>query len=520
MPIDKYGTMSTRFVSTYRYRLLLSVIVIGAVWSVADAVSQPFGTEQTFGGRAGWDILADFTNTAFAPGWEGGQDVILADAVRRSDGRTDLLATFDGTVQDQTGNYSVRNRGVLLSRRPERFGSGVAGFDGRATVAYVPGPGSLFSPDTQPGSFAIDFWLYPSHITEGAIVMRWRGALLNGGHPVLQDLRLEINDRRLHWVLSNMVVRVERNRIETVPPLRLSARRSMIPRIWQHHQLRYDSFTGQLAYLIDGIPEDIRYLSESGREDAASWAILFGNDTGDGIVLGQDFQGALDELRITRATDAGPQLSRYTGEPGRVISKPIDLGGSGARLHQLQTTAREPGGTEVRGYYRIGDLVVSNDPRAALDAEWRRIPSDGMIQGNERGRFLQLRYDLLADAAREHSPRVQAVTVRYNTAAPPAPPRIVRGHAIEGGVELSWAAVPDDTIQGYRVYFGERPGRYTGTAGLISPRDAGNTTSLVITGLRPDVPYVFAVESYDRYGQSSAFSREVEVRAGRVREAP
>lgn len=490
------------------------------VWSVSNAPAQPFGTERTFGGREGWGILTDFANTTLVPGWEGARDVVLADAARRPTTETDLLADFDGTVDDRTGNYAVRNEGVLLAGRPTRFGSGVAGFDGNATLAYFPGGGSLFSPDTQPGSFAIDFWLYPNHITEGAVVLRWRGALLNGGHPVLQDLRLEINDRRLHWMLTNMVVRVGDNRIEAAAPIRLSARRSMIPRIWQHHQLRYDSFTGQLAYLVDGIPEDIRYLSESGREDGTSLAILFGNDTGDGIVLGRGFQGALDELRISRTADAGPQLSRYTGEPGRVISRPIDLGGSGAHLQSLETIAQEPGGTEVRGYYRISNHVVATDPRDALDSDWKRIPPDGVIRGNVRGRFLQLRYDLLADARREESPRIRAVTVRYHSASAPPPPRVVSGRPIAGGVELNWDTVPDGDIQGYRVYFGERPGRYTGTAGLVSPRDAGNNTTMRITGLRPDVPYVFAVESYDRYGQSGSFSREIEIRAGREGEAP
>jgi hypothetical protein len=516
MPIGKYGTMSTRAVSTSRYRIFLAIALIAAfAWNPGHLQAQPFGTVQSFGGRQGWDILADFANTRFSPGWEGGSDVILADASQTPRTETDLLASFDGTLRDHAGNYRVRNEGVLIVDRPSRFGSGVAGFDGRATMAYFPGERSLFMPDSQPGSFSIDFWLHPNHITEGAVILRWRGALLNGDYPVLQDLRLEINDRRLHWVLTNLVVRVDRNRIVTTEPSRLSSRRSMVPRIWQHHQLRFDAFTGQLAYLIDGIPEDIRYLSESGREDGTARAIIFGSDTGDGVVVGQGYQGAMDELRITRDTSAGPQPARYSGDPGAVVSRPIDLGGSGAQLQHLQTRVHQPGGTEIRSYYRLSDVVVSNEPRTALDAEWKPFPRDGTIRGNERGRFLQLRFELLADVRREESPRLQAVDVRYLSAAPPPPPRLVTGRSIAGGVELTWNAVPDGDVQGYRVYFGERPMRYTGTAGLVSPTEAGTATSTVITGLRPDVPYVFAVESYDRYGQSSSLSREIEVRAGR-----
>ena len=464
----------------------------------------------------------DFTNTDFAPGWEGGFDVVLADAARTVRAETDLLVDFDGTLSDQAGHYGVRNNGVKLVNRPRRFGSGAAGFDGTNTVAYLPGAEALFRPDTQPGSFSIDLWLYPNHVTEGAVILRWRGALLNGASPVLQDLRLEINDRRLHWILTNLVVRADSSgtgRVETTAPVHLSGRRSLIPRLWGHHQLRYDASTGQLAYRIDGIPEDIRYLSDSGREDGTSHAILFGHDTGDGIVLGERFQGAMDELRITRSVTEGPQPSRFSGVPGRVLSRPIDLGGSGAHLRALETRTHEPGGTEVRAYYRIADVVVSNDPRNALDAEWQAVAEDGTIPGNVRGRFLQMRYDLLADAARDESPRLREIVVRYNAAAAPPPPRYVTGRPVPGGVEITWDAVLQGEVRGYQVYFGERPGRYTGAAGLKSPRDAGSSTRVVIEGLEPDVPYVFAVETYDRYGQAGPLSREVEVRAGRGSDA-
>lgn len=507
--------MSTRVVSTSRIIpliVLLGVVLLTPYPTVV--YGQTYGETKTFGGRAGWDVFSDFANTGFSAGWEGGNDIVLSDATRTARSETDLLAGFDGRIADSTGRYTVRNRGVRVVSTPRRFGSGAAAFDGFGTLAFLPGAESLFAPDTQPGSFVIDFWLHPHHVTEGATIFHWRGALLNGHRPVLQDLRLEIQDRRLQWVLSNLVIRARDDGVEPTATVRLVTRRGLVPRIWQHHQLRYDSTTGQIAYLLDGIPEDVRYLSESGREDGSRNTILFGRDTGEGIVVGKQFQGVLDEFRISRSVNDGPQVSRYTGEPGRVVSEPIDLGGSGARLDAIETRAHEPGVTEVRGYYRLADVIVGRDPREALDSDWRRIPSSGTIAGNERGRFLQLRYDLLADAAREESPRLQEVTVRHQVAVAPPPPRVVSGTSVAGGVEITWEPVLQGDVAGYRVYFGERPRRYTGVDGLISPRDVGSETSAVITGLEPDVPYVFAVESYDRYGQASSLSREVEARAG------
>lgn len=501
----------------YSVLFLANLALLGVFGSIPGA--HAFSSVRTFGGRHGWDVMEVFSNVTLAAGWEGGHDIILSDAGRTVEAATDLLVSFEGSLRDQAGNYQVRNSGVETVTRPVRFGNGAAGFDGNATVAYFPGPGSLFTSDSQSGSFAIDFWMYPNHITEGATILRWRGALINGENPVLQDLRLEIHDRRLHWVLTNLVVRAGQGGIVPDPSVRLSGRRSTIPRTWQHHQLRFDSFTGQLAYLVDGVPEDIRYLSETGREDGTALSILFGHDTGDGIVLGRGFQGALDELRISRAITSGPQPARYTGESGVVLSRPIDLGGSGARLTGIESFVSVPGGTEVRGYYRLGNVVTRNEPEEALDAEWRAIPADGEIAGNERGRYLQLRYHLLADAGRDESPRVRSVRVRFDPAAPPPPPHIVTGRPVPEGVELSWDPVLAGDVAGYRVYFGERPRRYTGAAGMISPRDVGSETTVVITGLQQDVPYVFAVESYDRHGQSGTLSRETEVRAGREGES-
>lgn len=467
------------------------------------------------GGRAGWDRAASLSNLRFVPGWEGGNEIVLAEGALPMLHEVDLQAGFHNTLEDQAGNYHVSEKGVRLVQTPRRRGSAAAGFDGTGELVFYPGPEALFAPRQQPGSFSIDFWLYPNRITQGATLFRWQGALLEGRDPVLQTIRLEISDRRLHWIFSHVAIRAGQNGLEPLEEVRLSARRGLVPRIWQHHQLRYDAKTGQLAYLVDEIPEDITYLSESGREEPGSFSLYFGHDTGDGIILGRGFEGALDEFRISRSSTTGPHLSRYTGSPGRLITEPMNLGGSGARLLAVESRVQTPGNTEIRGYYRLADLVVSRNTSESLDAEWNPLPASGMIKGDERGRYLQLRYDFLADAAREESPRLQEVRIRFDRVAPPAPPRVIRGTPVPGGVRLEWSPVQHQDLAGYRIYFGERPRSYTGAAGLVSPVQAGTDHAITLLGLEPDVPYVFALESYDRYGQAGPLSRELEVRAGR-----
>lgn len=476
------------------------------------------GARIRLGGRAGWDQLALRDQVALEEGWRGGHDLVLRDWGAVPDATTDLLAVFDQGTRDTTGRYQSSSEGVAIVDRVRRFGTGSAAFNGEARLTFEAGPEALLAPGGQPGLFTVDMWIHPLRVSEGASILRWRGALVNSGRPVLQELRLEIRNNRLVWTLTNLIVSAEADGSRVFSSAELVARGSLIPSRWTHHQLRFDGRIGQLSYRVDGVPAAISYLTGSGAEESASGGIYFGADTGDGLVIGDGYHGFLDELRITRDVTRSPRPVSFSGAPGQAMTEPLSLGPSGARIDRIDVRRRTPGQTAVRTWYRIGDLVVSRDPERALPSTWRELPADGRIPASERGRFLQLRFDLLADAAGRDSPRVEAVTIDYTPEPPPPPPNGLSGSGVAGGVELEWDPVLTRDIAGYRVYVGQRPGRYLGTDRVQSPIDAGNDTGLIIDGLEPDRAYVFAVESYDRYGEASGLTREIQVRAGRMTE--
>ena len=467
------------------------------------------------GGRHGWDLLAARDNIMFRDGWQGGEDLALADWGVSVDSTTDLLVSFDTNTQDEAGRYRSTQNGVQISGAQTRFGAGAAGFNGDASATYRAGTDALFAPDTQPAAFTIDLWLYPLRVSEGATVLRWRGALINAGTPILQELRLDIRDNRLVWKLGNLVMNAVDDGGREFSSEYLEARRGLVPRRWSHHQLRYDRSTAQLSYRVDGVPEAITYVTEAGGEGSAPASVYFGADTGDGLVVGRDLHGFIDELRITRDAERTPRPVSYSGAPGTAYTAPIGLGDSGARVESVQLKTQEPGETEVRGWYRTADMVVSRTPAEALPAEWQRIPADGRLPMNVQGKYIQMRFDLLSDAAGEHSPRLQHVELRYREHLPPPAPRGLAGDGTSGGVSLSWEPVRTADLSGYRVYVGERPGRYFGTDAVESPIDVGDQTEFTVNGLQPDRAYVFTVESYDQYGEASGMAREIQVRAGR-----
>ena len=72
---------------------------------------------------------------------------------------------------------------------------------------------------------------------------------------------------------------------------------------------------------------------------------------------------------------------------------------------------------------------------------------------------------------------------------------------------LTWDAVTDPNLSGYRVYYGTAPGTYVQSPGQgIS---VGNVTSYVVTGLSRGTRYYFTVTAFDTSNNESSFSNEV-----------
>lgn len=71
---------------------------------------------------------------------------------------------------------------------------------------------------------------------------------------------------------------------------------------------------------------------------------------------------------------------------------------------------------------------------------------------------------------------------------------------------LSWTAIPDPDVAGYRVYYGTAAGKYGQVRGQGLPTRA---TSHTVDGLQSGMRYYFAVTAVDSDGNESGFSQEV-----------
>jgi hypothetical protein len=72
-----------------------------------------------------------------------------------------------------------------------------------------------------------------------------------------------------------------------------------------------------------------------------------------------------------------------------------------------------------------------------------------------------------------------------------------------GQVTVAWDPESDPAVAGYKVYYGTSAGNYTASV------DAGNATSILISGLQDGVTYFMAAVAYDASQNESGFSNEI-----------
>ncbi len=472
----------------------------------------------TLGKDTGWGDLEEKSNLVTKPGWQGYMDLSLGPDEYAVDQDTDLLLHFDSTsVRDASGRWSVVKSGISTRTSIPRMGRGAAVFTaGSGGIELSAPPDSLFGPGNTSGSFSIEFWLYSVGGQDGNTVLRWTGARSLNGKPVSQEVSIDISDDRLSFRFVNFFISAS-DSPETVS---LRGVQHQIPRTWHHHLIRYNRSTGLIEYLVDGQPEAVTYATSTGHEGGNVYVPYAGRLSNGHLFLGPELTGMMDEFRIEKRVVDSPHLDVVSDTRGVAVSKVFSLQYAGSRLATITAQYATPGETAILFFYRMGDR--SNGSKI-LDAQWTPfVPGTDFLRDGKpiRGRFIQVRAELLPDGPHLDSPSLGSVVISYVPDLPPPPPVRVTARAGNGEVTLQWSSLPHSSIKGYLVYYGDRPGQYFGT-GIpdgASPIDVGNVTSITLKGLSNGKLYYFVVSAYDESGvnHASALSQEVSARPLRV----
>ena len=484
--------------SSTRFRLLVLLLL----YAGGAGVMLPAAEETiVLGAEDGWRRLTRRERLVTQPGRQGYMDLSVEPFRHGVTDHTELLLQFDELpVRDAAGRYEVQSMatgagvnapGPELTRVSHRTGRGALLVDGpEDRLLVMPSDDAAFAPGREWGSFTIEFWLYPVVMPDASTVLSWRAR--EGADEAFrrQELAIEVERGALSARFENFFIRPDGSGVTVT----LEGSDRLIPRTWSHHVVRFSAQTGLLEYLVDGRPADITYVSRSGREDGSVYFPRIAAYPRDGLTIADGFVGMLDELRLEGRFVTEADQPVHPPDGGVLVSDYLDLGSPGARVRRIAMTADTPGMSDVLLYYRLANLRGTNP---VPESAWTPI-RPGDLLPDARGRFLQLRAELLPDTREAEPPTLSQISITFEREPPPLPPTALRAVPRDGAVVLEWAPVQEPDVEGYLVYYGEQSGRYFGRGSDqgVSPIDVSAATSVTIDGLENGTLYFFAVQAY------------------------
>lgn len=465
------------------------------------------GKTLVLGGIAGWPAFSREHGLSRAPGRLGREAVVLDSSVPAP--ADDLYVSFDqADFVDESGSYTVISN-ALRSAGPRRARHGGAALCNTEDTGLTlrGNPGSLFGSPGPTGSFTLSFWLYPAVTENGSILFQWRSSLTGSGRPLYQYIRSIIMKNHIEWSFSNIWRTFDGEPLDVV----LSSRRNLVPGEWTHHELSYDAVTGLLEYRLNGLTEDLRFMTAGSSESGDVYPAILGSVSE--IELAPRYSGLLDEFRITRQAASAVTLerrndilARYPAAGGRFVSNPLDSGTDASVLDSLDVELRKPPETGASFFVRAGENFYQ---WTDTSPEWVPVHPGEKITGVS-GRYFQVAAELYTDGTASSTPVLSSISLQYRDNEPPWPPGRIMATPGDRSVTLSWGASVDHDTTGYIVYYGERPGEYLAGG---SPLDAGDSRSVTIRNLENGVLYYFSVSAYDDVGRDHQGPLSAEVHA-------
>jgi len=455
----------------------------------------------------------------------------------------DLSLSFDegqpALFRDSAGHYQVTASPIIavVDEHYARMGFGAVLFPDSAPsgdagkvktnnplVVKAQNGAALFAPHNRIYDFSLEFWMYPLNLENGEQIVQWisTSPLNKAGANATQRILCVSSKNRLHWSFTNFFVSPDDTHSVNVE---IGGYAPVVPKIWSHHLIRFDSITGMVEYLVNGKTESIEYASSTRREGGEVYTPIAGE--GGSFILGSGFSGLLDEFKIYHNHPA-PVVQKYPLRGGRIETRALDLGEGSNGILKLEASGGKVAVRDAKinsefrqnGRFRFSDdtemqfFIRTSDNPYRWDNSWHSVTPGADLNGVVQGRYVQLAVDFYPSANGEVSPYLEELRITYLPDEPPLPPAQLTAIAMDGAVQLRWKSSPDQSAQGYLIYYGTSSDDYFGEDSALggSPIDAGKQNTIYINGLKNGTLYYFRVAAYSSPFHIGEFSREVRAR--------
>lgn len=424
---------------------------------------------------------------------------VLNNSLTRNYNNFEISEIFESSIVN-----SVNYNGVSYSK-DIKFIDGVLG--GKAVLlpngksfVKMDNRGYAYSSEDSINSFTIEFYLNPYQIRMNSKVLSKISIYNNGNSTEYSGVRASIIDGKLVWRFDNLFMYNGQ-----YSNITLSAGESLKPNEWRHHSVSFDAKTGKLVKYIDGLEEEVLYLTSSGDINGSPYMLNINNIIYDPLYLGQGFIGGIDAFSFTPIFKKNFNLHKYL-KNGEIISEVIDFTNNNIFIDSINYSANIANGTYIDIYYRISDSYFLPEDNFV---EWKRLNGNNII--NERGRYIQIRTEFQSDTERNISPVLNNMEIVYHNGKAPQKPINLTATAVNNSAVLRWEG-SHENITGYKIYYGTKSGIYNNADNI--PIIVGNQTEYVVNGLRNGETYYFTITAIGGEGGNieSAFAEEVFVR--------
>ena len=424
---------------------------------------------------------------------------ILNNSLMRNNNNLEISEIFESSIAN-----SVNYGGVSYSK-DIKFIDGVSG--GKAVLLpngksfiKMDNRGYAYSRENSINSFTIEFYLNPYQIRMNSKVLSKISIFNNGSSSEYSGIRASIIDGKLIWQFDNLFMYNGK-----YSNITLSAGESLKPNEWRHHSVSFDAKTGKLVKYIDGLEEEVLYLTSAGEINGSPYMLNINNIIYDPLYLGQGFIGGIDAFSFTPTFKKNFNLYKYL-KNGEIISEVIDLKNNDIFIDSINYKANISNGTYIDIYYRTSDNYFLPEDNFI---EWKLLNGTNI---NEKGRYIQIRAEFESDTERSSSPILNNnVELVYHRGKMPQKPINLTAMAVNNSAVLRWEG-SHENITGYKIYYGTESGIYNNAENI--PIIVGNQTEYVVNGLRNGEIYYFTVTTIGGEGGNieSDFAEEVFVR--------
>ncbi len=380
-------------------------------------------------------------------------------------------------------------------------------------ISMLPLHSSIFTPGNIIGSFTIDFWLYAYKNYDYQYIIKYIGNNLsdendknNYGFSVL------IKNSRVAYQFLNFFYN-EKNESFS---LDINDEDNIVLNKWEHHALSFDIKNGKISNYKNGIEQEVKWVTASSSPLSEVLNPKIKDEMSASFLIGRNAFFSLANFKIGRYSASEFDLKKFNTSNACLITDVYKYSKNIASLKKISYQSDMPDYSFIKFAYRISDSYFLPGDK---NIKWVYIQngSENFPENLNSGKYIQFMLKVYPYEEEDKEINIYSIQLDYSVGNSPESPLITGAQAMDGKILITWIPSPEDNIEGYEIYYGNRIGCYIcdeaaeGKSPIfVRSVEPGriNPMSYTLTGLINEKPYFISIRSVDKNGNKSPYSKE------------